>query len=194
MRHAQVWELQALLKARPILSYGIMELWSDGVKATNLFMDMRKEVLMKRGQEITIDDVRKMLERIQKELSKEISGTYDIKLGGGGLEELEFTIQYLQLKNCKDNPKLLVQGTVDAIKRLNRCDIIKNEDAIVMNEVYLFYRIIETILRARNESILKEGSSTVQSAANFMDMDEDKFLISLNKKREWVRNFWDVLG
>lgn len=193
LRHAQVWELQALLKARPILSHGVMESWSDGVKAARLFMELRREVLMERGSEITASDIKKMRDRIQKELSKEVPGTYDIKLGSGGLEELEFIIQYLQLKNCKDNPQLLVQGTLDAIKRLNKKGILKNEDTVIMDETYMLYRNIEIILRLRNESVLKEGSSTLQSLANFMNMDGGKILSLLNEKRAWIIDSWNKI-
>jgi glutamate-ammonia-ligase adenylyltransferase len=192
LKHAQVWELQALLKARPILSPGVMESWSDGVKAARLFMEMRRGVLMTRGKEITIDAIKKMRDRIQKELSREVPGTYDIKLGSGGIEDLEFTVQYLQLKNCSANPQILVQGTLDAVNRLNKSGILKNSDAIMLKETYIFYRTIETMIRLRNESVLKEGSSTFQSLAGFMDTDEGRILDSLNKKRAWISNFWDV--
>lgn len=191
MKHAQVWELQALLKARPINGSRFMVY---GLRTHMYFMKLRREVLMERGSKITVSDIKKMRERIQKELSKEVPGTYDIKLGGGGIEDLEFIIQYLQLKNCRDNPQLLVQGTLDAVRRLNRMDILKNNDAIMMVETYIFYRTIETILRLRNESVLKEGSSTFQSLANFMSMDEEKILSSLNEKRAWTKTFWDRLN
>lgn len=190
LEHAQVWELQALLKARPILK--TPQLLNPSTP--KLFMDMRREVLMKRGNEITLSDIKKMRERIQRELSKETSGAYDIKLGSGGLEDLEFIVQYLQLKNCKDNPQLLVQGTLNGINRLNKKGILRDNDARMMNEIYLFYRTLETILRLRNESVLKEDSSTLQSLANFMDMDAGKILSFLNEKRGWVRNFWDSIS
>ncbi len=183
LRHAQAWELQALLKARPI----------NGSRTHIYFMDMRKEVLMERGNEITIDDIKKMRERIQRELSKETSGTYDIKLGSGGLEELEFIVQYLQLRNCKKHPQLLVQGTLDGISRLNKNGIMKNNDAMMLKETYIFYRTIETILRLRNESFLKEDSSTLQSLANFMNMDGGKILSLLNEKRAWIIDFWNKI-
>ncbi|MDA8214554.1 MAG: bifunctional [glutamate--ammonia ligase]-adenylyl-L-tyrosine phosphorylase/[glutamate--ammonia-ligase] adenylyltransferase [Nitrospiraceae bacterium] len=183
LRHAQAWELQALLKARPI----------NGSRTHIYFMDMRKEVLMERGNEITIDDIKKMRERIQRELSKETSGTYDIKLGSGGLEELEFIVQYLQLRNCKKHPQLLVQGTLDGISRLNKNGIMKNNDAMMLKETYIFYRTIETILRLRNESFLKEDSSTLQSLANFMNMDGGEILSLLNEKRAWIIDFWNKI-
>ncbi|WP_333653298.1 bifunctional [glutamate--ammonia ligase]-adenylyl-L-tyrosine phosphorylase/[glutamate--ammonia-ligase] adenylyltransferase [Dissulfurispira sp.] len=187
LKHAQVWELQALLKARPICNFKF--------QISNFkFMELRREVLMERGSEITASDIKKMRERIQKELSKEVPGTYDIKLGSGGLEELGFIIQYLQLKKCRDNPQILVQGTLDAVNRLDKSGILKNSDAIMLKETYMFYRTIETMLRLRNESLLKEGSTIVQSLANFMDMDEKKILSSLNEKRALTKNFWDRLN
>lgn len=185
-KNAHKWELQALLKARPVCG---MRYDSSGMS----FMELRKEVLMKRGAEITVSDIKKMRDRIQKELSKETAGIYDIKLGSGGLEELEFGIQYLQLKNCAKFTDILVQGSIDAIRRLSRNGILKNEDAVIMNDIYLFYRNIETILRLRNESLLKEGSDALRSAAGFMNMNENEFTTSLNEKKQWVNNFWNNL-
>ncbi|MDI6728515.1 MAG: bifunctional [glutamate--ammonia ligase]-adenylyl-L-tyrosine phosphorylase/[glutamate--ammonia-ligase] adenylyltransferase, partial [Thermodesulfovibrionales bacterium] len=186
LKHAQVWELQALLKARPICNFKFQ---TSNFK----FMELRREILMERGGEITLSDIKKMRGRIQKELSKEVPGTYDIKLGAGGLGELEFIVQYLQLKNCMDNQQILVQGTLDAVNRLSKRGILEDSDAMMFKETYMFYRTIETMLRLRNEFLLKEGSTIVQSLAGFLRMNENKILSSLNEKREWVRNFWDIL-
>jgi glutamate-ammonia-ligase adenylyltransferase len=87
---AAFWEFQALLKARPVA----------GDKQTALlFMGMASETLAARGPEVKASDIIQMRERIQRELSKETEG-YDVKLGPGGIEEIEFVVQYMQLKNC----------------------------------------------------------------------------------------------
>jgi glutamate-ammonia-ligase adenylyltransferase len=186
LKHAQVWELQALLKARPI--------YNSKFQIPNFkFMELRREILMERGSEITASDIKKMRDRIQKELSKEIPGTYDIKLGSGGLEELEFTVQYLQLKNCKKNPQILVQGTLDAVNRLSKRGILKDSDAMMFKETYIFYRNIETMLRLRNESLLKEGSTIVQSLSGFLNITGEKFISLLNEKRALIKTFRDRL-
>jgi glutamate-ammonia-ligase adenylyltransferase len=186
LNNAHMWELQALLKARPICNFRF--------QISNLkFMEMRKELLMKRGTEIAPDDIKKMRARIRSELSKESStaGAYDIKLGSGGLEELEFIIQYLQMKNCKAYPQLLAQGTLDAISRLHKSAILNDKGAAMMRETYLFYRTIEIILRLRNESVLKQGSAAIRGIAAFMDMREERFLAALNEKRDWIKSFLD---
>jgi glutamate-ammonia-ligase adenylyltransferase len=148
---------------------------------------------MERGSKITVRDIKKMRDRIQKELSKKVPGAYDIKLGSGGLEELEFSIQYLQLKNCTEFSEILIQSTMDAVKRMCRAGILTSKDAFVLNDIYIFYRYIETLLRLRNESLLKEGSDTMRSVSRFMNMSEKELIKSLNEKRQWVNSFWNKL-
>jgi len=194
-KSAHLWELQALLKARPVFA---------DVKTKNVFMSLRQEILTKRGREMTVADIRKMREKIQRELSKDrdslsvahhpsFNARYDIKLGTGGLEELEFAIQYLQLKHCHLHPHLLVQGTVHAIRRLKTAAILKDADADSLHKIYLFYRSIETMLRLRNESLLRENTDMLQSLANFIEIDAETILTLLHAKREWVSNFSNEL-
>ncbi|MGO9611747.1 MAG: bifunctional [glutamate--ammonia ligase]-adenylyl-L-tyrosine phosphorylase/[glutamate--ammonia-ligase] adenylyltransferase [Dissulfurispiraceae bacterium] len=193
-KSAHPWELQALLKARPVFA---------DVKTKNTFMSLRQEILTKRGREMTVADLRKMREKIQRELSKDrdssvahhppLNTRYDIKLGTGGLEELEFAVQYLQLKHCHLHPRLLVQGTVHAIRRLKTAATLQDADADSLYEIYIFYRSIETMLRLRNESVLRENTDMLQSLANFMKTDSETILTLLHAKREWVGNFWNEL-
>ncbi len=185
-RHAQSWELQALLKARPI---------SHDIKSCRRFMEMREKILMKRGRELTITELKKMRERIYKELSKESlsAGVYDIKLGSGGLEELEFSVQYLQLQNCHASPRLLVQGTLDAIKRLNSEDVLKEEHAVMLREAYKFYRNIETILRLRSEPLFRGDGKALTGMISIMDTGPEKFLNALNERKRQISGFWEAL-
>ena len=187
LKNAQTWELQALLKARPV---------SGNTRTIRYFIEMRKEVLMKRACEITIQDVRSMRERIRKELSKDAgtAGVYDIKLGSGGIGELEFAVQYLQLKHCNLMPALIVQGTLDAIRRLEDSGILSPLDSAALRETYIFYRTIETVLRLRNEPVLKDGSDTARSAARLIDMTEGRLIEILDLKRKWVAAFMEKIG
>jgi glutamate-ammonia-ligase adenylyltransferase len=186
LRSAKPWELQALTKARPVNAERVLG---------KAFMDMREEVLTKRGAEVTLSEVRRMRERIQRELSKEAptAGIYDIKLGPGGLEDLEFSVQYLQLRHCAKEPRLLVQGTIEATKRLNRAGYLGDGEAQRLSEIYTFYRTIETVLRLRNESVLKRGTDVLQSLAHFLDMEMERLPSTLEEKRGWMKEFWDRL-
>jgi glutamate-ammonia-ligase adenylyltransferase len=171
---AAFWELQALLKARPV---------SGNAVTGRRFLEMAKEVLTTRGGDISASDINAMRERIKRELSKESSG-YDIKLGPGGIEEIEFVVQYLQLKNCRRQKLLLVQGTMTALARLKGTGFLRKEDADFLKEVYLFYRTLESFLRLRGENILGRQEDTVRSAAEFMGFKEgETFVKSLEEKR-----------
>jgi glutamate-ammonia-ligase adenylyltransferase len=119
---------------------------------------------------------------------------HDIKLGAGGIGELEFAVQYLQLKNCYLHPILIVQGTLDAVRRLGELGILSPLDAAMLRETYLFYRTIETILRLRNESVLKAGSDTARSAARLMALSEERLIEILDQKRKWVGAFMEKIG
>jgi [glutamine synthetase] adenylyltransferase / [glutamine synthetase]-adenylyl-L-tyrosine phosphorylase len=156
---------------------------------------MRRKTLTKRGGEISINDIRNMRERILKELSKDASasGLHDIKLGSGGLEELEFAVQYLQLKNCSYAPWVAVPNTMEAITRLGRAGAIAGPLADTLREIYIFYRAIEITLRLRNENVLREDSDTMRSLAVMAKLDEEKLPELISGARSTVKNFIDGL-
>jgi len=78
-KSAAFWELQALLKARPV---------AGNIKTGLSFINMARDALISGGGGVSAADIRQMRERILKELSKEPEG-YDIKLGPGGIGEIE---------------------------------------------------------------------------------------------------------
>jgi glutamate-ammonia-ligase adenylyltransferase len=164
---AHFWEFQALLKARPL---------GGGRTTACSFMELREKVLMKKGGDVSASDIRAMRERIRKELSRERDG-YDLKLGPGGIEELEFTVQYLQLVNCGSYRGLLVQGSLDAIKRLASAGVLMPQDAAVMKDTYIFYRSLESFLRLRGEPILKKTGMAAEDASEFMGFGSGEELL-----------------
>ena len=179
---AAFWEFQALLKARPV---------AGDMKTGLSFILLARETLMARGREVSASDIRQMRERILRELSKEAQG-YDIKLGPGGIEDIEFTVQYLQLAHCRDEERLLVQGTVKALERLRRTGRIQQEEAEFITDAYLFYRTIESFLRLRGENVLKREDEKLKYAAAFLGFEQGgAFVDALEKKRERVKNFRD---
>lgn len=179
---AHFWEFQALLKARPIA----------GDKITGrYFMEIREEILKKKGKEVSAADIRAMRERIRRELSREREG-YDIKLGPGGIEELEFVIQYLQLINGARQRGLFVQGTLDAIKRLQTAGVIEVREADLFGETYIFYRTIESLVRLRGESIFKKTGIAIRHAAEFMGFgNSDVLLERIEEKRSFVKKLFE---
>lgn len=179
---AHFWEFQALLKARPL---------AGGKNICSGFFKMQKDILIKKGSEVSAADIRAMRERIQKELSREADG-YDIKLGAGGLEELEFAVQYLQLKNCRSYPNLIVQGTLDALRRLTGCGLINPKEYHFLKNAYLFYRTLESFMRLSGETVLKKESRISESASAFMGFEDNKeFFARLDETKRIIRDTFE---
>ena len=106
LKSAHLWEIQSLLKARPV---------AGDKNLFRAFEDMKKKIILKRGIEIRGSVIKNFRKRIIDEISKESPGSYDIKHGPGGIKEIEFLVQYLQLSNTKRFTKLPVSNTVAAI-------------------------------------------------------------------------------
>lgn len=176
---AAFWEFQALLKARPV---------AGDMKTGCRFLRMAHEAIFAHGWKITASDIRQMRERIMRELAKESEG-YDIKLGPGGIEDLEFMVQYLQLRHCRDRREILVQSTIAAIHRLSVSGIISASEAGMMKEGYCFLRSVESLLRLRGESVLKKDEESLKSASDFMGCENLHELVARleNMRREIAR-------
>jgi len=178
MGKARAWELQALLRARPVA--GDMKLGRE-------FLKMASGILMERGPSISKEDVVEMREKIMLELSRESEGI-DIKLGPGGIEEIEFHIQYLQLHHAKMYPDLLLQNTPSAIKRLGRRNILTSEGKDVLLNAYAYFRKLETFLRVNDINTVAEGSDEITKIAGlFMEHGStEEFLSYLRATRDSV--------
>ncbi len=177
---ARAWEIQALIKARPV---------GASRAVASKFMHMRKEVLQHRGPKIGREEVLAMRERICRELSKETEDTINIKLGRGGIKDIEFTIQYLQLIHSKTYPSVLCQGTLDGIRRLCRIGCIDSKYSHDLRESYIFLREIETLQRLRNETFLRTSGQGLIELSSFFKMDQEGFMKRLQNTRRYNEEF-----
>ena len=177
LKSAHPWEIQALLKIRPI---------AGDRNLAGLFMKMAKEVILKRGIELEIENVKAMRERIIKELSHESKGI-DIKLGPGGIEDIEFYVQWLQLHHARMAPEILVQDTVSAIRRLTKKGILSTREGQTFLNSYEYLRTLETFMRLNEEHVIIEDSEFTELAGIFMGhKDKKEFLDYLKAAREKV--------
>lgn len=181
-RAAAFWEFQALLKARPV---------AGDIQTALQFTGMAAETLAARGHEVKASDIIQMRERIQRERSREAEG-YDIKLGPGGIEEIEFAVQYLQLNNCRKDKKLLVQGTLVAIERLHAAGIIDGTARAYLRDGYLFFRRIESFLRLRGENVVRRDADVLKNTAEYLGLGKaNHFVETLRNHRQQVQTTVD---
>jgi glutamate-ammonia-ligase adenylyltransferase len=161
LKSAHLWEIQSLLKARPV---------AGDRKLLRAFVDIKKMIIFKRGMEIRGSVIKNFRKRILDEISKESPGSYDIRHGPGGIKEIEFLVQYLQLSNTKRFTKLPLSNTVAAIKQLSRYAIIHKDTKEFLLQSHRFLKTVETILRLNGEDLLKVDSELSDMIAGFINL------------------------
>ncbi len=133
-RWAKTWEFQALLKARP--AAGDMQL---GAKYMDALMPM---VWTACEREDFVVDVQAMRRRVVENVPADVRDR-EIKLGYGGLRDVEFAVQLLQLVHGRNDPSLHVTATLDALAALAQGGYIGRDDAANMRASYEFLRLLE---------------------------------------------------
>ncbi|KKL95483.1 hypothetical protein LCGC14_1854130, partial [marine sediment metagenome] len=174
LEHARIWEAQALTRARPVV--GDRTLGRE-------FLQMAKQVVAERGHELTSQDIASMRKKIISELAHEDKGM-DVKLGPGGLEDVEFHVQWLQLQGARKSGGSVVQNTPAAIRRLvNRGDLPRAASRILL-DAYDYFRKLQSFLWLNGESLVTPGMGIAKVIAKFMGhLDEDAFLLALKAHR-----------
>ncbi|RSZ62859.1 bifunctional [glutamine synthetase] adenylyltransferase/[glutamine synthetase]-adenylyl-L-tyrosine phosphorylase [Corynebacterium hylobatis] len=133
-RWAETWEFQALLKARPMT--GDMALGQDYLAA------LAPMVWAASQRESFVDDVQAMRRRVLENVP-EAMRERELKLGVGGLRDVEFAVQLLQLVHGRGDESLRVLATVDALAALVHGGYIGREDGHQLIEAYEFLRLLE---------------------------------------------------
>ncbi len=133
-RWAHGWEFQALLKARPIA--GDAHLGRRYVEA------VQPKVWSSAARENFVDNVQRMRERVTDHIPAE-DVAYQLKLGPGGLRDIEFTVQLLQLVHGLSDPSIRARGTLDALDALVAEGYIGREDAAAFARDYRLLRVWE---------------------------------------------------
>ncbi|ORB25811.1 bifunctional [glutamine synthetase] adenylyltransferase/[glutamine synthetase]-adenylyl-L-tyrosine phosphorylase [Mycolicibacterium parafortuitum] len=133
-RWAKTWEFQALLKARP--AAGDMDL---GKRYIDALMPM---VWTASQREDFVPEVQAMRRRVE-ELVPAGMRDREIKLGTGGLRDVEFAVQLLQLVHGRNDDSLHVASTVAALAALGDAGYIGRDDAANMTASYEFLRLLE---------------------------------------------------
>lgn len=162
---AAFWERQALVRARPLVGAPYL---------LEAFNTLREELVFKRplkdtgGQEIW-----EMVTRLQEHHR---ASSFDIKLSPGALVEIEFAVQWLQLKFGADEPSLRTPSTVEALRALEELEIL-DLDFRQLRKDYQKFRVVETRLRMsgnRGVSTLPSDPAHARILAKHLGYDGDE--------------------
>ena len=134
-RWASSWEFQALLKARPCA--GDVRLGAAYARAVEPF------VWRASSRENFVDDARAMRRRVENESGRVGREDRRIKLGPGGLRDVEFTVQLLQLVHGRGDTRLHVRSTLSALAELSAAGYVGRSDAAELDSCYRLLRLLE---------------------------------------------------
>ncbi len=133
-RWAKTWEFQALMKARPAV--GDAELGEQYIAA---LMPM---VWTACERADFVPEVQAMRRRVEALVPAD-ERTRELKLGTGGLRDVEFAVQLLQLVHGRNDDSLHVASTIDALAALGAAGYIGRDDAANLTASYEFLRLLE---------------------------------------------------
>jgi glutamate-ammonia-ligase adenylyltransferase len=151
LESAQPWERQAMTKARVVcapqqfsetLQRLILRLTFDRPLPSNL----KSEIYRLRG-------------RMEQENAKERDDRFNIKTGRGGMVDVEFITQYLQLLHANRIPVLRQQNTIHLLETMVDYSILPEEDGTLLIGGYKFLRRIENKLRLLHDQSINELSA-----------------------------------
>ncbi len=141
-RWAKTWEFQALLKARPVA--GDEALGAAYIEMTSPM------VWSAAAREHFVDDVQAMRRRVVDHATDalrrapgSIAVDRELKLGPGGLRDVEFAVQLLQLVHGRRDETLRVSATLDALAALADGGYVGREDGAHLAKAYRFLRMLE---------------------------------------------------
>lgn len=141
---ARIWERQAMTRLRFVA--GSPALGEKFLKVAHGFTYKKK---FEYGSLIEISRLR---ERMEKELAHESKKGKNIKLGFGGLADIEFTLQILQMMHGYQNPKVRRTNMLEVLKAAAAYGVLDQAAADRISEQYLFLRNLECALRIINPS------------------------------------------
>jgi len=137
------WERAALIKARPVA--GDLEVGEEFLRTVTPF------VYRKYLDFTSIEEIQEMKERINLAASRAHRGDRDLKLGAGGIREIEFFVHAHQLIYGGKNKALRVRGTLEALSALAQQGIVPAEERAALSEAYVFLRSLEHRIQVHQE-------------------------------------------
>lgn len=132
---AAPFERQALIKLR----------WCGGDEKLGRRVEAHRDSFTYGGQPWDWEDALHLRERQMKELVK--PKDVNVKYSAGGIIDIEYAVQYLQLLNGKEHPEIRVPTTLDALYQLRRLQIVREDDYHLLHSSYLFLRKVIDALR-----------------------------------------------
>ncbi|MFM9025028.1 MAG: bifunctional [glutamate--ammonia ligase]-adenylyl-L-tyrosine phosphorylase/[glutamate--ammonia-ligase] adenylyltransferase [Planctomycetaceae bacterium] len=134
-REGRTWERQAWLKARHVAG--------DAALGARLLADLEPWVHRRWLAATDIAGIKALKRRIERRSERAGTDGSDVKLGRGGIRDIEFTIQFLQLLSGGDAPRVRTPNTLEAIRRLAEAGSLTDQERGILERNYTLLRTVE---------------------------------------------------
>ncbi len=184
----RTWERSMLIKARH--SAGNKDVSDEFIKIITPFV-YRKSITKEELKEIV--EIKNL---IQQDAEKYRKDEFDVKKGKGGIRSIEFTAQILQLLYGGKYPQLRERSTYKAIQELKTLGILKENEAQILSDAYLFYRNLEHTIQIENcqQTQIFKYSKAEEYAKKLGFKSGEQLIKTLNSYRNQVEKIFNSLS
>lgn len=179
-QHGREWERYAWIKARII---------TGGQEGNELLQMTRPFVFRKYVDYTAFEAMREMKAMIEREVQRR-NIEDNIKLGAGGIREVEFIVQVFQLIYGGSKLELQDRQCLVSLRHLGEAELLEPQAVLDLEDAYLFLRRVEHAIQALNDQQSQALPTEPELRARISDTlgfaDWDSFMQTLNEKRAKV--------
>ena len=179
----ETWERIALIKARGIA--GSRELAYDFLRVHQPF------IYPKSATPDLLEEIARIKHRIERDVVGPEKLERDVKLGRGGIRDIEFIVQTLQLIHGARNPFLQEPSMLKALRALRELDLLPRNEVLALDNAYRFLRRVEHRLQIEAEqqthTVPDKAGSLNRLAQSLRFSSASEFTAALQNRMEAVR-------
>ncbi|WP_020559113.1 bifunctional [glutamate--ammonia ligase]-adenylyl-L-tyrosine phosphorylase/[glutamate--ammonia-ligase] adenylyltransferase [Thiofilum flexile] len=179
--HGREWERYAMIKARVMAG--------DKTQGAELMQRLRPFIYRRYLDYGAVEQLRDMKAMINREAERK-GKAQDVKLGRGGIREVEFIAQVFQLMRGGRERELQLRSLLPTLACLKQLDLLSQEDEQALQDAYCFLRRVENHLQMwkdeQTHALPNDPTQCELLAQSLGFNDWDSFLAVLNNKREIV--------
>ena len=183
----ETWERMALIKARGIA--GDRELAYEFLRQHQPFIYPRSPT------PDLLDEIANIKRRIEREVVRSDALERDVKLGRGGIREIEFVVQTLQFIHGGHHVFLRDTSTLNALRALARLELIPRDEVVDLDRTYRFLRQVEHRLQIESEqqihTIPRDPAALDRLARSLSFKSANEFGAALKQRMQRVRSIFD---
>ena len=183
----ETWERLALIKARGV--GGSRELAYEFLRQHQPF------IYPKSASPDLLDEIANIKRRIERDIVGADKLERDVKLGRGGIREIEFIVQTLQLIHGARHPFLQEAAMLKALRALRQLDLLPREEVLILDNAYRFLRRVEHRLQIEAEQqthiVPRDSEALQQLALSLRFASSEDFTAALQKRMRAVRPIFE---